>query len=40
MNPSARDEGYNYIYSELVEDSDDILGIIAGIDHRSGHPAA
>lgn len=29
MTPSPRDEGYNYIYSELVEDSDDILGIIA-----------
>lgn len=29
MNTSVKDDGYNYIYSELVEDSDDILGIIA-----------
>ena len=29
MNKSVKDDGYNYIYSELVEDSDDILGIIA-----------
>lgn len=29
MNPSSKPDGYNYIYSELVEDADDILGIIA-----------
>jgi hypothetical protein len=29
MNTEKRDEGYNYIYSKLVEDPDDLLGIIA-----------
>jgi hypothetical protein len=29
MNEPVRDDSYNYIYCELVDDPDDILGIIA-----------
>lgn len=29
MSGPAKDDGYNYIYSKLVDDDDDILGIIS-----------